>query len=543
MNKKESIWAQMNTKVLIPGVVIMLVFVVAGILAPGTSYQMLHHSVLWIMDHFKWFFIMLVILISLLFAAICFTKWGDIRLGGKDAKPSLKTSTWFTLSLTGTIAVGICFYGVSGPVNMLMNPPEFMGVEAGTKEAIIPVLKYCYLHYAFPPFFIIVAFALMASLMLYNGKRTMRSSDALHPLLGKKSEGPLGTVIDVVTVLSLMVCGTNMGLAVIQLNAGIGTVAGMSWTPSFEPFIILGYTLLTIVLATSGVHKLMGKLSNFNAACYFVILLFILLFGAAGGNRLLGTFFTSLGEFVRDYIPMISFADPIYETGWQTNMTIYYYSWNIVPAFLSGLFYITLAYGRTLREFIVVNCIGPGVVTCLWYVVFGGSAMFSVVNGGDLYDQMQRFGDGIATFAFLESLPGGAILKWLFIILAILTFLTFSDSIAFSFPMLFMKELETDSSKTKVPKFMNVAVALFMGALTFVLLYIGGYDALNEMIVFLGFPLGIVMFLIVLSTVKMLTNREKYDLTYQEELAQEAAEEKQPLHIAEQETQQIIEAK
>ena len=90
---------------------------------------------------------------------------------------------------------------------------------------------------------------------------------------------------------------------------------------------------------------------------------------------------------------------------------------------------------------------------------------------------------------------------------------------------------------------MNVAVALFMGALTFVLLYIGGYDALNEMIVFLGFPLGIVMFLIVLSTIKMLTNREKYDLTYQEELAQEAAEEKQLPHIAERETQQIIEEK
>lgn len=32
-------------------------------------------------------------------------------------------------------------------------------------------------------------------------------------------------------------CGTNMGLAVIQLNAGIGTVAGMSETPGFEPYI------------------------------------------------------------------------------------------------------------------------------------------------------------------------------------------------------------------------------------------------------------------------------------------------------------------
>lgn len=523
--KKESIWNQIDMKVFVPGVAVLLMVIAAGAIFPNQFYTALHGGVLWIMDHFKWFYTLLVIVICGLFAAICFTKLGNIRLGGKKAKPSLKTSTWFTLSMTGTIAVGICFYGVSGPVNMLMNPPEFMGVEAGSKEAVIPVLKYCYLHYAFPVFFIIVTFALMISLIYYNGKRTLRANDTLYPLLGEKSQGVLGTVINTFSVIALLVCGTNMGLAVIQLNAGIGTVAGMEQAPGFEPFITLFYTVITILFATSGVHKLMGKLSNVNAVAYFAILLFILLFGAAGANRLLGTFFTSFGEFFRDFVPMVSFGDPIYETGWQTSMTMYYYSWNIVPAFLHALFYVSLSYGRTLRQFILVNCVAPGIVTCLWYVIFGGSAMYGVVEGSGLYDKMQMFGDGISTFAFLETLPGGQFFKWLFILLAIMTFITFSDSIAFSFPMLFMKKTEVDASMTKVPKLMNAAIAVFMGALTFVLLYVGGYDTLNEMMVFLAFPFGVLLFLIVLSAIKMLMNREKYDVTYQEELREAAYEE------------------
>lgn len=517
-NKKESFWNQIDMKVFVPGVSIIVLVLAAGVIFPNQFYNGLHNGVLWVMDHFKWFYTLLVMLICGVFGVILFTKLGDIRLGGKNAKPSLKTSTWFTLSMTGTIAVGICFYGVSGPVNMLMNPPSFMGVEAGTKEAIIPVLKYCFLHYAFPVFFIIVAFAMMISLIYYNGKRTLRANDTLYPLPGEASQGILGSVINTFSVVALIVCGTNMGLAVIQLNAGIGTIAGLSETPAFEPMITLFYTVVTIFFATSGVHKLMGKLSNINAVVYFLILAFILIFGSVGANRLLGTFFTAFGEFTMEFIPMVSFSDPIDQTGWQTSYTMYYYSWNIVPAFLHALFYVSIAYGRKLREFILINCVAPGLVTCLWYVIFGGSAMFSVVEGGNLYEMMQQFGDGIATFAFLAELPGGTFLPWLFILLAMMTFITFSDSIAFSFPMLFMKKTEVDASMTKVPKAMNAAIAIFMGALTFVLLYVGGSDALNEMMVFLAFPFGILLFLIIISMIKMLAQREKYDITYQEEL-------------------------
>ena len=404
---------------------------------------------------------------------------------------------------------------------MFMNPPEFLGVEAGSAEAIIPTLEYCFLHYGLPPYFLIVLAALAVGLVYYNGKRSLKGSSALYPLIGEKTEGLAGHIINIIMVMSLVVCGTNMGLAVIQLNSGIGTVAGMSETPSFEPYIIIFYTVLTVIFATSGVHKLMGKLSNINAACYAFILIFVLIVSPVGANRLLGTLFTSLGEFITDFIPMITFADPVTNSTWQNSQTMYYYSWNIVPGLMSAFFYASIAYGRTLRQFVLVNCVMPCGVVFLWYVLFGGTAMFGLLDGSDLWAQMQQFGDGIATFAFLDTLPLGTIMKWFFLIVAVMTFITFSDSIAYSFPMMFMKRTEIDASKTNTPKILNAAVGLFMGALTFILLYVGGYDALNAMITVFALPAVIVTILMTIAAFRMLLNRKKYDATYIEELEEE----------------------
>ena len=519
--KKEGIWSKIDMHILIPGAACLLLIVVLGAAIPDSFNSALLGALDWIMAHFKWVYVLCVLMVTALCVFILFSKWGNIRLGGKDAKPSLKNSTWFTLSITGTIAVGICFYGVSGPVNLFMNPPAFLGVAGGTPEAVVPTLEYCFLHYGVPPFFLICCVALVISLVYYNGRQTLKASSTLSPLMGDKCHGIIGTLINILVIICMIDCGTNMGLAVIQLNSGIGTVAGMSETPSFEPYIVIVYTALASVFACSGVHKLMGKLSNFNAICYFAIMLFVLLVGPAGGSRLLTLGFESLGQYIQDFIPMISFGDSVSQTGWQNNNTMFYYSWNLVPGLLQALFYVSIAYGRTLRQFILVNCILPAAVTGLWYVIFGGTAMLQILDGSPLYDLMVQYGDGIATFAFLDMLPGGGFLKWFFIILAMITFITFADSICYSIPMLFMKKTELDPTLTKVPKSFNATVGLFMGFLTFVLLYVGGYDALNSAIVVCGFPAAIVTIFVVIAAVKFLGNRRKFDYTYREELGLE----------------------
>lgn len=521
--QKQSVAKQIDMRILIPGVICLLLVIILGAAIPTGFDNALMNTLSWIMEHFKWVYVLCVLLVTALLAVIMFTKLGDIRLGGRNAKPSIKNITWFTLSITGTIAVGICFYWVSGPVNLFMNPPAFLGVEGGTAAAVIPTLKYCFLHYGLPPFFLICCVALMISLVYYNGNQSLKISSTLYPLLGDKANGAIGTAINVFVIICMLNCGTNMGLAVIQLNSGIGTVAGMSATPKLEPYIVVFYTVATIIFACSGVHKLMGKLSNVNAACYFLIMAFVILFGPAGGNRLLTLGFESVGQFVMDFIPMISFGDAVQQTGWQNNNTMFYYSWNLVPGLMQALFYVSIAYGRTLRQFILVNCILPAGVTGFWYIIFGGTSMLQILEGSNLYALMQEFGDGIATFAFLDMLPGGAVLKWFFIILAMITFITFADSIAYSIPMLFMKKTELDASKTKVPKVINAATAVFMGLLTFVLLYVGGYDALNSVIVVCGFPAAIITIFVVFSAIKLLLNRKKYDKTYVAELAEDEA--------------------
>ena len=71
----------------------------------------------------------------------------------------------------------------------------------------------------------------------------------------------------------------------------------------------------------------------------------------------------------------------------------------------------------------------------------------------------------------------------------------------------------------------QIAVAVFMGALTLLLLYAGGYDALSECMVVIAFPVAIVLLLVCASVFKFLFHREEYDVTYQEELAEQAAAE------------------
>ncbi|WP_158577919.1 MULTISPECIES: BCCT family transporter [Eubacterium] len=517
--KNGSMWKAVDKSVLIPGGVCLLLVVVAGAAFPEQFESMLGACVDFIMAHFKWLYIICVCAITIVCFWLIFGRYGSIRLGGKKAKPSFSLFTWCTLSLTGTIAVGICFYGVSGPVNAFMNPPEFMHVAAGSPEAVIPSLKYCFLHYGIPPYFLMVFFAMILALVYYNGKRDLRGSSTLFPLIGEKSKTWIGNIANILMVVCLIVCGTNMGLAVIQLNAGIGTVAGMDQTPSFEVVLIIIYTVATVIFATSGAHKLMGYLSNVNAVCYAVILVFVIL--ATSANETFTLLFTALGEFVRDFIPMISFGDPVYQTGWQSSNSMFYYAWNLVPALMQALFYVSIAYGRTLRQFLLVNCLLPCTVVFTWYAAFGGNAMMGILNGSDLFAQMQQFGDGIATFAFLDTLPLGTVMKWVFIIVAMMTFITFSDSVAYSFPMLLMKKTSTDVSLTKIPKSLNAAVAIFMGVLTMVLLFVGGYDALNQVIVALGFPAVIFTLLVLIAGVKFILHRDRYDATYIEEMEEE----------------------
>ena len=514
--QRNSVWSMINHKVFIIGIGILLLFVGIGIIFPTALNDGMNAFNLWAMKHFKWVYVLCAVITSVFGLWVMFSKVGNIRLGGKDAKPSVKTLPWITISLTGSIAIGICFFGVAGPVQTFLNPPAFLGIEGGTAEAVVPALQYSFLHYGIPAYFIVTMAGFAIAISAYNGRRAFRASSALYPLIGKACDGPIGTIVDAFMVMSLVIVGTNMGLSVIQLNAGLNSLIGGANGVNMELVIIAVYLVMTIYFACSGVHGAMGALSNVNALMYVAVILFVLFCG--GANRLLGLYSTTVSNFIMQYIPLVGFADPIQQTGWQEANSMFFYSWNAMPGLLAAFFYASVSYGRKLKEFVLVNIMVPTVFMTFWYVFVGGTAIFGVMEGSGLAEVIATEGSGIATFAFLDTLPLGAITKWVFVVMAILTFVTWSDAICYSFPLMFLKNVSRDAADNKTPKILVVGTALFMAVLTLPLLYVGGYDAMETSILCWGLPSSALIVLFAISSFKFLLNRKKYDVTYQEEL-------------------------
>lgn len=511
-----SVWSMINHKVFLIGIGVLLLFIAIGIIFPTALNDGMNAFNVWAMKHFKWVYVFCAVITSAFGLWVMFSKVGNIRLGGKDAKPSVKTLPWVTITLTGSIAIGICFFGVAGPVQNFLNPPPFLGVEGGTAEAVVPAIQYSFLHYGIPAYFIVTMAGFAIAISAYNGRRAFRASSALYPLIGKACDGPVGTIVDAFMVMSLVIVGTNMGLSVIQLNAGLGNLLGGG--VNFELVIIAVYLVMTIYFACSGVHGAMGALSNVNAIMYGVVILFVLFCG--GANRLLGLYGDTVSDFIMKYIPLVGFGDSVQQTGWQEGNSMFFYSWNAMPGLLAAFFYASVSYGRKLKEFVLVNIMVPTLFMTFWYVFVGGTAIFGVMEGSGLDQAIAAQGSGIATFAFLETLPLGSITKWIFIIMAIITFVTWSDAICYSFPLMFLKNVSRDAADNKTPKILVVGTAVFMAILTFTLLYVGGYDAMETSILCWGLPSSALIILFTIASFKFLLNRKKYDVTYQEELAE-----------------------
>lgn len=59
-----------------------------------------------------------------------------------------------------------------------------------------------------------------------------------------------------------------------------------------------------------------------------------------------------------------------------------------------GLFFVRLGYGRTLRQFVVVNWLMPSIFGLVWFSIFGGTVLhaqfYEGVNYYDIYKSPRR---------------------------------------------------------------------------------------------------------------------------------------------------------
>ena len=149
---KKSFFEIVNKRVLFMSGGALVFFVAFGAIATEQFANGANAALGFVTKYFSWFItpISFFTVIFCLWAA--FSKFGKIRLGGPDAKPTMSKPVWFAITLTSGIAVGINYYCVYEPVWLAQNPPPFLGIEPMSSEAIYASMKYTFLHWGLHPY-------------------------------------------------------------------------------------------------------------------------------------------------------------------------------------------------------------------------------------------------------------------------------------------------------------------------------------------------------------------------------------------------------
>lgn len=512
--KRESITKLLNGRVFWLPAVLTLIVVVWGFAAPASFASAANAGLAWVLENFNWF------LVPLTFGAVLFCLWsafsryGKIRLGGEDAQPKVKTVTWFAISLCSGMGIGITYFATYQPLELFYNPPAFLeNVMAGSEEALTYAMRFSFLEWGFHPYALYTCFGIVIAFMFYNGKRRYRVSDGLYPLLGDRVDGIVGDLLDCFAIFVIIGgLGASAGTAIMQVGQGCQHLFGVGNG-------LGGWLVLTVILAAvyilgsaTGIHKWLSWFGNANLYLYVIMMVFALF--AIDGVGVLEVLFSSIGDYIQNFIGTSLYLEPLAGTGWVGANNTFFFTWWMVFAPFTGLFLIKLAYGRTLREFVLVNMIVPAIFVLVWFSVFGGGAiLWDTENGGAIYATIQEMGPSMAWYALFDQLPISKVTNVVAWIIVTISFVTLAESLTMSLASMSCKGYADTTGETQPPKILCVFWGVLIAAVSYMLLYSGGRDAIETVVVICGLPTGVFMLAMMLSHIKAMRHYEKYDLS------------------------------
>lgn len=440
----------------------------------------------WIATQFGWLLILIVQGFLFFCVYLILSRFSAIRLGGAGAKPDFSRLSWFAMLFSAGMGIGLLFYGVAEPVLHFLNPP---GIAAETGTPAARAMDITFLHWGFHAWAIYALVGLALAYFAYNRGLPLTIRSAFYPLLGDRIYGWMGTTIDVMAVVAtLFGVATSLGFGVTQINAGLNFLFGVPIGVNTQILLIAGITLLATISVVSGLNNGIRRLSELNIFAAVVLLLFLLALGPT--LFLLKSFVQNTGHYLQNIIMLGSWtATYKADTDWQSNWTLFYWSWWIAWSPFVGIFIARISRGRTVREFLMGVLLVPPLLTFFWFSVFGGSAIFVELQGVNSIAAAVNDNISTALFKLLELYPLASITSFLAIVLVFVFFITSSDSGSL------VIDIITSGGHQDPPVAQRIFWALTEGTVAAVLLAGGGLLALQTAAIVTGLPFAIIMVL------------------------------------------------
>lgn len=503
-NKKAIRW-----EVFIPAYLVIAACAVVGLSNAEALTKAVMAFFFWSLDTFGWLYQWATMGSVILVSIVTFSKLGNLRLGGKDAKPKYSFATWFAMTLTGGVATGIVTWGVNEPLIYFGNvwgELTQLGIKPLSHEAAVFAMARSFYNWTFVPYAIYALCGLLVAYTYYNKKDKLTVTATLKPLMGEKATAPLfATAIDTLSMLALaigLVTGITMctTLVLSGLKGAYGIESTFMLTAIIGALIIFSFTFSTYV----GLDKGLQLLGNLNAWFYYGLLallfvtgpmIFIMRIGTAGMAEWLHNFF-------RWGLDPIDIGGAALVRSW----TLFDWAFWVGYAPVTGIFLAMISYGRTVREYMIVNWILPSVFGLVWFSIWGGSALHMQMNGtADLIKTLNDGGAIMALWEFLKHLPFGlgVIVIPVNIFVILISFITAADATLTNIGSMCVRNVPIG---TEPPAMLKVIWGITGGIVAIIMAAFGkgtqGVDGVKALAAAAGFVVLFVFVLQIISFIK-----------------------------------------
>lgn len=490
--------------VFIYSAIIVLIVVLIGAILPEQFDNVTNVIKMWITDKLGWYYMILTTVIVFFCIFLIFSPIGKLKLGKPNDKPEFNTISWFAMLFSAGMGIGLVFYGAAEPMSHFAAPPD---ADPKTTQAYTESLRATFFHWGFHAWAVYGVVALALAYSQFRKGEPGLLSRTLRPILGDKVEGPIGTIVDVLSVFATIVgVAVSLGMGALQINGGLNYLFGVPNTTWVQAIIIVIVTILFIASAWSGLSKGIQYLSNLNIGLGTVLMIATLIIGPT--VLILNMMTSSTGSLLNTFL--FNSFDTAALNGqkreWMSTWTLYYWGWWLSWSPFVGVFIARVSKGRSIREFISGVLIVPAIVSFIWFSVFGVLGIETGKKHPELFDMTPE----TQLFGVFNHVPLGIVLSIIALLLIASFFITSADSATFVLGMQTTYGSLNPSSLVKV--IWGVAQAL----IAFILLLAGGgngADALNAIqsaAIISAFPFSFVVILMMISFYKDANQERKF---------------------------------
>ncbi len=474
--------SHMEPRVFLPAAALVILFVLAGVIAPGGLGDVFGALQDGVTRYLGWLYVFVATTMVGFVLALAASPLGRLRLGAPDSRPRFSRLSWFTMMLSAGMGIGIVYFGLVEPLEHFLTPPSFAASEASEGQRMRTAMATTFFHWGLHPWAVYAAVALPLAFLHFRHGLPLAPRVMLYPLIGDRIYGWIGHVVDTIaTVGTLFGVATSLGLGAQQINAGLSRLLSVEQGLAVQLAIIAAITLAATGSVVSGLDRGIRRLSELNLALLVGLLAFVLVTGPTLFQ--IELFVSSLGAYAAALPQLSFFLELGAESPWQSDWTLFYWSWWISWSPFVGVFVARISEGRTVREFILAAMIVPSMLGFLWFSVMGGAGLREAQGSAGFADDALQ-NTALSLFTLLDTLPLAGLTSLVALTLVVVFFVTSSDSGSF------VDDMVTSGGDPNPPGIQRVFWAVSEGAVAATLLLAGGLQALRTVSLTVGLPMA-----------------------------------------------------